>query len=337
MVLLLYFPRIGSHASRYLRRIWCFAAVCGTIGQSVSLGTATVLYYGIVIIDEAEYLAPQPISKLFQLLQRKRAPRTFLVSNRILPPEILGTFPNAAVLTLGSLSSTEFQGFLNHTLPGHVLPKQVLQQLYKRTNGNPRMIKAALEALRAGVISSGQGLKDALSDFSSTGLVTPDGKPIHKDSRTERRIIIDVSAVNAEVVKLLHRQPDLLWQIPSRQFEELVAEILKKQGYEIELTPASSDGGFDMYAAKKDGLGSFLYLVECKRYTPPNKVGVEVVRALNGVVQSKQATAGAIATTSFFTAGAEAFQREQEHRMNLYDYLVLRRWISDYTKSAKLE
>jgi hypothetical protein len=80
-------------------------------------------------------------------------------------------------------------------------------------------------------------------------------------------------------LSLLDKSPDLLFQLPSRRFEELVAEILEKQGYEVDLTPASGDGGFDMYAAKKDGLGKFLYLVECKRYTPPNKVGVEIIRA----------------------------------------------------------
>ena len=99
-------------------------------------------------------------------------------------------------------------------------------------------------------------------------------------------------------LSLLDKSPDLLFQLPSRRFEELVAEILEKQGYEVDLTPASGDGGFDMYAAKKDGLGNFLYLVECKRYTPPNKVGVEIIRAVNGVVQAKQATAGAVVTTS---------------------------------------
>lgn len=57
-----------------------------------------------------------------------------------------------------------------------------------------------------------------------------------------------------------------------------------------------------IYAARKEGLGQFLYLIECKRYVRPNKVGVKVVRSLHGVLQSERATAGAIVTTSFFTS-----------------------------------
>ncbi|MBL8170632.1 MAG: restriction endonuclease [Acidobacteria bacterium] len=129
---------------------------------------------------------------------------------------------------------------------------------------------------------------------------------------------------------MLKRDPELTRKLPPRKFEEIVAEILDKQGYEVELTPTVGDGGFDIYAAKKEGIGKFLYLVECKRYVPPNKVGVEIVRSLYGVVQTKKATAGAIVTTSFFTSGAEAFQRESQYQMSLHDYIALQKWINDF-------
>ena len=94
------------------------------------------------------------------------------------------------------------------------------------------------------------------------------------ESEEYRRVVVDVSSTNEEILRLLKNEPDLVWKLPPRKFEEIVAEILDRQGYQIELTPASGDGGFDIYAARKDGLGRFLYLVECKRYVPPNKVGV---------------------------------------------------------------
>src|SRR3954453_3562228 len=34
---------IGNHAPRYVRRIWCFAIVWGTIGQTVGSGLGTCL------------------------------------------------------------------------------------------------------------------------------------------------------------------------------------------------------------------------------------------------------------------------------------------------------
>jgi restriction system protein len=116
-------------------------------------------------------------------------------------------------------------------------------------------------------------------------------------------------------------------RLTSREFEELVAELLSRHGYEVQLTPPTKDGGFDMFAAQKTALGRFLFLVEAKRYDESNRVGVEIVRALHGVVQERQASAGIVATTSFFTSSAEAFRRKVEYQMSLRDYLDVRTWL----------
>jgi restriction system protein len=129
---------------------------------------------------------------------------------------------------------------------------------------------------------------------------------------------------------MLQRAPQLAWTLPPRKFEEIVAELLERMDYEVTLTPASGDGGFDIYAARKDGLGKFLFLVECKRYVPPHKVGVQVVRQLYGVLNAHRANAGAIVTTSFFTAGAEQFRSQVPHQMQLHDYIKLQDWIADF-------
>jgi restriction system protein len=76
-----------------------------------------------------------------------------------------------------------------------------------------------------------------------------------------------------------------------------------------------------------DQIGTFLFLVECKRYNPPKKVEVEVVCALYGTVQQKNATAGIIATTSFFTNDAIVFQRDVKYQMSLRDYFAIKKWL----------
>jgi restriction system protein len=68
-------------------------------------------------------------------------------------------------------------------------------------------------------------------------------------------------------------------------------------------------------------------LVECKKYAPKHKVGVQIVRALHGVVQQKRATAGLVATTSYFTRGAKEFRQELAHQMQLADYVELQNWL----------
>ena len=91
-------------------------------------------------------------------------------------------------------------------------------------------------------------------------IIDPLGNPISDIGN----IRIDVSEVNDWMLNELNKNPTDLYQLSSRRFEELVAELLIRKGYNVELTPATRDGGKDIYAARKDDLGSFLYIVECK-------------------------------------------------------------------------
>jgi division/cell wall cluster transcriptional repressor MraZ len=114
--------------------------------------------------------------------------------------------------------------------------------------------------------------------------------------------------------------------ISPRDFEIMVAEILSKMGYDIELTQATSDGGVDIYAAKNSEMGNFLYLVECKHYQKQH-VGVEILRTLYGVVEDKKATAGLLVTSSYFSQPAIDFSQRNEHRLKLADYYKVLEWI----------
>ena len=71
------------------------------------------------------------------------------------------------------------------------------------------------------------------------------------------------------------------------------------------------------------------WIVECKRYGEDNKVGVEIVRGLYGVVEAKRATRGIIATTSYFTKGAKSFRNQVKHRIGLADFDVLAKFLQE--------
>jgi RNA polymerase sigma factor (sigma-70 family) len=169
---------------------------------------------------------------------------------------------------------------------------------------------------------------DDLRDFDHPGILGPDGRPLTQEALEGSRIITDFINTKEQLLRIIRQNPSLMYTLPPRKFEEIVAEILDKLGYDISLTPESKDGGFDMYAAWKDGLGEFLYLVECKRYAPHNTVGVGLVRALHGVVEEKRASAGILVTTSHFTKEAHEFQRRLRHRLSLRDYVHLQEWLA---------
>lgn len=142
-------------------------------------------------------------------------------------------------------------------------------------------------------------------------------------------IHIDVSEVNDWMIKELSKNPTDLYQLSSRRFEELIAEILMRKGYKVELTPATRDGGKDIYAAHKDDLGSFLYLVECKKYDPTHKVGVKVIRDLYGVLSKEKATYGIVVTTSDFTKPTQEFQEDIKFQMSLKNFDSIQKWLCD--------
>jgi restriction endonuclease Mrr len=130
------------------------------------------------------------------------------------------------------------------------------------------------------------------------------------------------------VIYMLAQHPADLLQIGSREFEQLIAELLHRSGYTgVELTSSSHDGGRDLLVTRDTELGRHLYLVECKRYSPNNPVDVRLVRQLHGVAEAECATAALLVTTSYFTKGAVAFQEQVPHRMSLTDYRQLVTWL----------
>lgn len=113
--------------------------------------------------------------------------------------------------------------------------------------------------------------------------------------------------------RLLDRQRDLesLRQTTWQDFERLVGEVYRRQGYRVvETGGGGADGGVDLKLIK-DGE---TWLVQCKRWRQ-EKVGVKVARELFGVVASERATGGILITTSTFTAEAEDFARGKPLRL----------------------
>lgn len=143
------------------------------------------------------------------------------------------------------------------------------------------------------------------------------------------RIIVASSDTWDRVIAHLVRHPRDLTSMDPRKFEELVAELLSRQGMRVDLTAPTNDGGRDILAWAETAAGRHLYLVECKRYGQENPVGVALVRALYGVVSQENATGGLLVTTSRFTRGAHAFQESVQNRLWLRDYEGVVGWLKE--------
>ncbi|HUT68523.1 MAG TPA: restriction endonuclease [Dehalococcoidales bacterium] len=203
-----------------------------------------------------------------------------------------------------------------------------LDELYRKISGSPLSVVTASSAVHDKFISL-EELQDYTKPFKRFGILGPDGKPLNLKDDKYQNVISTVHGVNREFLKRLSDRPSLLYELSPRQFEELVAELLDRRGYEVTLTPASRDGGVDIYAAEKKDIGQFLYLVQCKKFKPERHVGVGVIRELIGALELKKATAGILVTTSFFTKDAYELQQKLAYRISLQDYLGIQKWIKE--------
>lgn len=104
------------------------------------------------------------------------------------------------------------------------------------------------------------------------------------------------------------------WQ----QFERLVGEGFRLQGYRVvETGGGGADGGIDL-VLNKDGEK---HLVQCKQWRA-FRVGVEVVRELYGVMAAKGAAGGFVVTSGRFTDEARKFA--EGRNVQLMDGILLR-------------
>ena len=95
----------------------------------------------------------------------------------------------------------------------------------------------------------------------------------------------------------------LSWQ----EFEQLVAEVYRRQGYRVlERGGASADGGIDLELRRKDKT----LVVQCKRWKT-RTVGVELVRELYGAMAGEEAHGAIFVSSGSYTPDAIDFTRDK--------------------------
>ena len=149
------------------------------------------------------------------------------------------------------------------------------------------------------------------------------------NGKLEQKLIV-VQSLNRHLLEQLAKTPNLMHQLDPRKFEEVVAELLEAQGCIVKLTKRTRDGGYDIFGSIATGPTDFVFLAECKRYAPENKVGVELVRNLYGVTELQKANQGLLITSSSFTRDAVEEKIRIGPRIELKDFEALKTWLDHY-------
>jgi restriction system protein len=95
-----------------------------------------------------------------------------------------------------------------------------------------------------------------------------------------------------------------------RQFEVLVSEAFRRQGYSVQETEDGPDGGVDLVISKEGET----YLVQCKQWKT-SKIGVPKIRELYGVVASQGVAGGIFVASGDYTQEATTFAKANRIRL----------------------
>ena len=100
---------------------------------------------------------------------------------------------------------------------------------------------------------------------------------------------------------------DSIRELPWQDFERLVGEAYRRQGYRVtERGGAGPDGGIDLELRAKDKT----LVVQCKRWKA-RTVGVELVRELYGAMTGEEAHGAIFVSSGSYTPDAIDFAREK--------------------------
>lgn len=137
-----------------------------------------------------------------------------------------------------------------------------------------------------------------------------------------------------EAIALCADNPDKLRTIDPFLFESVIAELLAGFGWEVSLTPQSRDGGYDILGITTDPSGlQTSWLVECKRYSQSNKLGIEVARQILGVKTHIGVPNAILVTSSQFTEPVREMSAAR-HDLHLIDFDALAEWLIKYSPPA---
>jgi hypothetical protein len=101
-------------------------------------------------------------------------------------------------------------------------------------------------------------------------------------------------------------------------FELLVADLWRRQGWDAEVTQESGDMGVDVEAVDRDGFAEHKAVIQAKRYQEGNKIGRPKIQQYYTLrEQDPEADMAIVVTTSAFTSQAEEWA--SDHNVKLVD------------------
>ena len=139
----------------------------------------------------------------------------------------------------------------------------------------------------------------------------------------------DFNDIHHELFQHFDQHPQALLKLQWREFEVLIYELLRNQGFRVELGPGRADGGIDIKMFQRDPIGDILTGVQIKRYRPDRTIDLQAVQALHGAAVADGIPRTAFVTTSRYSPSAKKFANRKNVRMSLFLSSDVVEWCKD--------
>ena len=128
----------------------------------------------------------------------------------------------------------------------------------------------------------------------------------------------DFNDIHHELFQHFEKNPETLLKLGWRDFEFLIYELFRHQGYKVELGPGRGDGGIDMTLLQTDPIGDIMTAIQTKRYRPDRSIDLQAIQALHGAAHANELQKSAFVTTSRYLPSARKFAQRENVRMELF-------------------
>ncbi len=120
---------------------------------------------------------------------------------------------------------------------------------------------------------------------------------------------------------------DDLYALTPYEFENYIAELFRRKGYDVTMRGGSGDMGVDLLLTKEDGQRA---IVQCKRYR--HAISPDIVRELFGTLVHERVTHGFLVTTADISKNARKWAENKP--LTLIDGTLLLEIITALDKKA---
>ena len=169
------------------------------------------------------------------------------------------------------------------------------------------------------------------SSFFLGGMVCAVVSAIWIDTRRENNPVFKQAREYQQAIRryeeLERKKEESYWNsMTGYQFEDELAALYSKLGYETKVTSGSGDGGVDVFMT----IDQKTIVLQCKRHSRP--LGPAPVRELFGVMNHEHADEAILACTGGFTKGARDFVSDKPIRLvELHEIIQMAKKIADDT------